>query len=193
MCRQVSFPLATILSIDTKLIINPSSTLLGSFMENHDNARFPSLTSDMSLVKNAMAFTMLADGIPIIYEGQEQHYSGGGTPNEREAIWLSNYDTGAPLYAHVGLLNQIRNHAISQDSGYLLYKAFPIYSDDTTIAMRKGDTGFQIIGVFNNLGADGASKFSLCYPPRSFSAAIRAGLFQIGIFAKIRVKHSLYV
>jgi hypothetical protein len=35
------------------------TTLLGSFLENHDNARFPSLTSDMSLVKNAIAFTML--------------------------------------------------------------------------------------------------------------------------------------
>jgi alpha-amylase len=41
------------------------TTLLGTFMENHDNARFPSLTSDMSLAKNAIAFTMLSDGIPI--------------------------------------------------------------------------------------------------------------------------------
>lgn len=128
-------------------------------MENHDNPRFPSLTSDLSLVKNAIAFTMLADGIPIIYEGQEQHLSGGATPNEREAIWLTDYSTTAPLYTHVASLNQIRNQAIFKDAGYLLYKAFPIYSDDTTIAMRKGDTGFQIVGVFNNLGANGASKF----------------------------------
>ena len=41
------------------------TTLLGSFMENHDNVRFPSLTSDLSLAKNAIAFTILADGIPI--------------------------------------------------------------------------------------------------------------------------------
>jgi alpha-amylase len=41
------------------------TTLLGSFMENHDNARFPSLNSDLSLAKNAIAFTILADGIPI--------------------------------------------------------------------------------------------------------------------------------
>lgn len=41
------------------------TTLLGSFMENHDNPRFPSYTSDMSLAKNAIAFTILADGIPI--------------------------------------------------------------------------------------------------------------------------------
>ena len=41
------------------------TTLLGSFMENHDNPRFPSLTSDLSLAKNAIAFTILQDGIPI--------------------------------------------------------------------------------------------------------------------------------
>jgi alpha-amylase len=41
------------------------TTLLGTFMENHDNPRFPSLTSDISLTKNAIAFTMLSDGIPI--------------------------------------------------------------------------------------------------------------------------------
>jgi hypothetical protein len=41
------------------------TTLLGAFMENHDNPRFPSLTSDLSLAKNAIAFTILSDGIPI--------------------------------------------------------------------------------------------------------------------------------
>lgn len=92
-------------------------------MENHDNPRFPSLTQDFSLAKNAIAFTILADGIPIIYEGQEQHYDGGGTPNQREAIWLSDYSTTAELYTHIASLNQIRNQAIFKDAGYLLYKA----------------------------------------------------------------------
>jgi alpha-amylase len=54
-------------------------------------------------------------------------------------------------------LNQIRNRAVSQDSGYVLYKAYPVYSDGSTIVMRKGDTGSQIISVFTNLGASGGS------------------------------------
>ena len=41
------------------------TTLLGSFLENHDVRRFASLTNDVSLTKNAIAFTMLQDGIPI--------------------------------------------------------------------------------------------------------------------------------
>jgi alpha-amylase len=76
---------------------------------------------------------------------------------DREAIWLSGYKTAAPLYTFIAELNQVRNHAIYIDSGYTTYKAYPIYSDSSTIAMRKGTTGSQIVGVFSNLGAGGSS------------------------------------
>ncbi|KKA22539.1 Alpha-amylase A [Rasamsonia emersonii CBS 393.64] len=99
------------------------STLLGTFVENHDNPRFASYTSDYSLAKNAIAFVILSDGIPIIYAGQEQHYSGGNDPGNREATWLSGYDISAELYKFIASANGIRSHAISKDSGYLTYKA----------------------------------------------------------------------
>lgn len=139
------------------------TTLLGSFMENHDNPRFPSYTSDISLVKNAIAFTMLADGIPIIYEGQEQHLNGGGVPNNREAVWLSGYNTSAALYSHIKALNQIRSEAVNQNSAYVTSQADVTYSDSSTIVTRKGSTGFQIIGVFSNRGANGNS-YTLTLP-----------------------------
>lgn len=99
------------------------SNLLGSFSENHDNPRFANYTSDFSLAKNALAFTILSDGIPIIYAGQEQHYSGGSNPWNREATWLSGFDTSAELYQFIAVLNQIRNYAIAWDNGYTTYKA----------------------------------------------------------------------
>ncbi|KAG4433656.1 hypothetical protein IFR05_010859 [Cadophora sp. M221] len=133
------------------------TTLLGSFMENHDVARFASVASDLSLAKNAIAFTILADGIPIIYEGQEQHYNGGDVPYNRDAIWYSGYSTTSTLYTWIASLNQTRNQAIYKDSTYLTYKAYPIYSDSSSIVMRKGFTGYQIISVFTNLGAGGGS------------------------------------
>jgi alpha-amylase len=133
------------------------STLLGTFLENHDNPRFAGLTSDISLRKNAIAFTILADGIPIIYEGQEQGYTGGADPANREAIWLSGYSTTSALYTFIASVNQIRNQAIYKSADYLTYMAYPIYSDTSTIAMRKGFDGNQIIGVFNNQGVNGAS------------------------------------
>ncbi|KAH0140840.1 alpha-amylase, partial [Aureobasidium melanogenum] len=92
-------------------------TLLGSFLENHDNPRFPSLTSDMSLAKNAIGFAMLADGIPIVYQGQEQHFDGGSTPQQREQLWKSGYDTSAELYKYITKLNAIRKLAIKNDDG----------------------------------------------------------------------------
>ena len=111
-------------------------TLLGSFLENHDNPRFASLTSDMALAKNAIAFQMLADGIPIVYQGQEQHFDGSSTPTQREQLWKSGYDTSAVLYKHIARLNAIRHLAIKNDDGYLSYNAYPVWTDDNIIVMR---------------------------------------------------------
>lgn len=137
------------------------TTLYGSFLENHDNPRFPSYTSDITLAKSAIAFTMLMDGIPIIYEGQEQHYNGGNVPDNREAIWTSGYNTSAELYSWITDLNAIRSWAISQDSTYVTYLAWPIYSDSATIAMRKGNAGKQVIGVYSNVGQSGSIQVTL--------------------------------
>lgn len=60
-----------------------------------------------------------SDGIPIIYAGQEQHYSGGSDPYNREATWLSGYSTTAELYEYIATTNQIRSLAISLDSSYV--------------------------------------------------------------------------
>lgn len=146
------------------------TTLLGSFMENHDLARFPSLTSDYALAKNAIAFTMLADGVPIIYQGQEQHFSGSSVPNNREALWQSGYSTSSQLYPFITTINKIRKQAIKQDTGYLTYQAYPVYSDASTIVMRKGTTGSQVIGIFTNKGSSGSSSFTLSSSASGFSA-----------------------
>ncbi|CAK7236002.1 hypothetical protein SCUCBS95973_009458 [Sporothrix curviconia] len=130
-------------------------TLLGNFVENHDNPRFASYTSDFALAKNALAFMFLADGIPIVYAGQEQHYSGGNDPANREATWLSGYaTTSAPLYAFIASTNAIRALLITQSSGAWATTAnAPFYQDSTTMAMNKGGA----VTVLSNLGASGSS------------------------------------
>jgi alpha-amylase len=145
------------------------SNLLGSFSENHDNPRFANYTSDFSLAKNALAFTILSDGIPIIYAGQEQHYSGGNNPWNREATWLSGYDTTAELYTFIAVLNQIRNYAIEWDNGYTTYKTYPIYQDDNNLAIRKGSDESQIVTVLSNVGTD-ADSYSLTISGTDFTA-----------------------
>ncbi|EED14962.1 alpha-amylase, putative [Talaromyces stipitatus ATCC 10500] len=145
------------------------SNLLGTFVENHDNPRFANYTSDFALAKNALAFTILSDGIPIIYSGQEQHYSGGSVPLNREATWLSGFDTTAELYQFIAKLNKIRNYAIQLDKGYTTYKANPIYQDTNNLAIRKGTNGSQVITVLSNSGAD-ASSYSLAISGTNYTA-----------------------
>ncbi|EMC92464.1 glycoside hydrolase family 13 protein [Baudoinia panamericana UAMH 10762] len=142
--------------INTVKYFCKDTSLIGSFSENHDQPRFASVTGDMAAATNIISYTMLADGIPIIYEGQEQHYNalgGSSDPYNREAIWFSDYSQSAPLYVLVKTLNTLRKHIFSDDSSYLNYQSWPIYSDTTTIAVRKG---YQI-SVLSNKGSNGAS------------------------------------
>ncbi|KAF2817253.1 alpha-amylase [Mytilinidion resinicola] len=129
------------------------NTLLGTFIENHDNPRFPWSTDDMSLVKNAIAFTILSDGIPIIYQGQEQHLAGADDPGCREAIWPTGYNTSTPLYGHIAYLNQMRNFAQSQSSSYLTYKNWVTNYTTDTIMMRND----IVRTILTNQGESGGS------------------------------------
>lgn len=148
------------------------TSLLGSFSENWDVPRFASLNGDINAAKNVLAFTLMADGIPIVYEGQEQHYNaegGSSTPYNREAIWFSGYNKSAVLYTLVASLNQVRNNALYADSGYSTYQNYPIYTDSSTLAMRKGTTGKQIVTVLSNAGS-GGSSYTLTLGNTGFTA-----------------------
>ncbi|KAF6837808.1 glycoside hydrolase family 13 protein (alpha amylase) [Colletotrichum musicola] len=136
-------------------------TLWGGFLENHDQKRFANLTPDRALLKNALTFTLLMDGIPIIYQGLEQGFSGGDVPFNREAVWLSGYDTGSELYRWIKKLVGLRSTMASLDRGYLFYKSQPIYTDDRIIAMRKGYDGSQVVSVYSNVGANKTFGVSL--------------------------------
>ncbi|MBA7489867.1 hypothetical protein ES702_00401 [subsurface metagenome] len=131
-------------------------SLLGSFMENHDNPRFPNATTDILLAANAISFTMLADGIPIIYQGQEQHFTGGQDPHNREAVWLSGYNESAYLYGLITTLNTIRTAAFTNDEEYLTTLQIPVYVDPNTIALRKGNAESAVLGVYTNVGSNGS-------------------------------------
>ncbi|KAL3421466.1 alpha-amylase [Phlyctema vagabunda] len=125
-------------------------TVMGTFSENHDNDRFPNLTPDFSLAKNSIAFTILSDGIPIIYYGQEQHMTDYGYG--RSPLWRTGYDTSAELYGFITAVNRIRHTAIEADHDYVTTLSEATYSDNSTIVLRKGSTGAQVVGIYSNLG-----------------------------------------
>ncbi|KAL4873278.1 hypothetical protein BDV12DRAFT_182498 [Aspergillus spectabilis] len=133
----------------------PDITALTIFSENHDIARFASMKDDLTLAKNILTFTLLFDGIPIIYQGQEQHFSGTHDPYNREALWPSAYNTSSPLYKHITTLNKIRKQAIQLDPTYYpAYKTYPIYRGSSEMAFRKGREGRQIVMVLSTQGSN---------------------------------------
>ncbi|KAI7210949.1 alpha-amylase [Hortaea werneckii] len=144
-----------VLTIDSVKENCPNSTSFGSFSENHDVARFASLTDDLSLAKNIITYTMLADGIPIIYQGQEQRQYGSIHPYyNRAPLWQAGFNTSAPLYEHIAILNKFRQHVISGHNNYTEYMAEVIYQDMHSLGLRKGFNGSQVITVLNNNGQD---------------------------------------
>ncbi|KAF2858248.1 glycoside hydrolase family 13 protein [Piedraia hortae CBS 480.64] len=137
------------------------TTLMANFMENHDVPRFASITKDEGLTKSALTYIFMNDGIPIVYQGQEQGFSGSNTPNNREALWLSGYNTNAPLYQYISKLNWIRNHIIGKDVEYVSRKSTVVYSDDHCFALRKGSSDKTVISIFGNHGSGNSFYITL--------------------------------
>lgn len=112
--------------------------LLTNFLENQDNPRFPSLTSDRALAKNAITYILTGDGIPIIYYGQEQSFNGGNDPYNREALWGSDYNTQAEMYVHIAKVNKLRKAVKGLTSGNpLTTQLVSIYDDSQAWVYRK--------------------------------------------------------
>jgi alpha-amylase len=94
---------------------------------------------------------------------QEQGFSGDGVPVNREALWQSGFRTDIDLYQFVKLMNQIRRHAINVNPDYLEYQSHVIYSDNSTIAYRKGFEGRQIVSLFTS-GGEKTAEYDLDLP-----------------------------
>lgn len=142
-------------------------TLMGVFTENHDVARLHHLTDDLQHVRNALVFALLSDGIPILYYGAEQAFSGGEDPGNREALWLSGYNTSAPLYQLVKKVNFARNAMVKGAtytywSPYWTHKTRFIYAEDDVVAVRKGYDK-SIVSVITNKasGSDDIGPFEI--------------------------------
>jgi hypothetical protein len=103
---------------------------------------------------------MLTDGIPIIYYGAEQQFSGQTDPYNREALWLSGYNTSMPLYGHLASINAARNavaNASTYDywSPYWTWKSKMILVKNEVLVVRKG-YDYSIVTVMTNRGQSSA-------------------------------------
>ena len=132
-------------------------TTLGNFLDNHDQPRFASYSrDDVAIDQNAVTYLMFATGIPIVYYGFEQRFTGGGDPQNREALWKSKYDTTTTLYQHISLLHQIRGNFSSggDNDGFFTNEAKDLVTEDHGIAFQRG----PLTVVLTNVGGSGKKK-----------------------------------
>jgi len=122
-------------------------SVLGTFLENHDNARFGSFQKDVTLFKNGLTFTLMTQGIPIIYYGADQGFNGGNDPNNREAMWTSNFNTNNDLYTFIKNVVGFRKAHNIQSLAQVQR-----YSDDNFYAFTRGNAVFV---ATTNVGSNG--------------------------------------
>lgn len=133
----------------------PDPTALGTFLDNHDNKRWLNVKNDRTLLKNALAYVILARGIPILYYGTEQGYAGGDDPANREDLWRSNFNTNSDLYQAIQKLTNARKAA----GGLAGNDHVHLYVADTAYAWSRA--GGNLVVLTTNSG--GSSSPQHCF------------------------------
>lgn len=144
--------LASAISLNQKSF--KDTTVLGNFLDNHDNPRFENYTSDASLIMNAAAFPFVTDGIPYVYYGQEQGFSGGNDPENREPLWTSGYSNTTSMYTFITKLNGIRSAAGNASSTFHTKQANVLTSTSTEIVISKA----PLLSVLSNRGVSSGNN-----------------------------------
>ncbi|GMI22513.1 hypothetical protein TrCOL_g13490 [Triparma columacea] len=82
--------------------------LLGIFVDNHDGDRFlRKVGGDVGLLKNALAFVMLSEGVPIVYYGTENPEV-AGNEDSRVGMWEFGYDSDTEVGELLKAMNGAR-------------------------------------------------------------------------------------
>ncbi|TFY81305.1 hypothetical protein EWM64_g2707 [Hericium alpestre] len=147
-------------------------TVMGNFLENQDVPRWHNISIDQQSLYNAMVFTFMSDGIPIMYYGQEQGLSGNADPYNRGPLWPSAY-AQTTTYNMTKSLNQLRNYLVnSTDWAKSRTQVLNIESDG--IAIMKGD----VVTILTNIGSPPQNVSVVAYTPweNSFSSTEYASL-----------------
>lgn len=106
---------------------------LGTFVDNHDNARFLYGNGNQGAFKSALLFGLFTEGIPIVYYGSEQAYGGGNDPLNREQLW-TNMNSKHEIYQLLKTAIQTR-----KDHQVWNYDAVERYIDNDFYAFSRGD------------------------------------------------------
>jgi alpha-amylase len=132
--------------------IAPSKALV-NFMDNHDVARFLFFANnDKDALRNALTFLMTEEGIPCVYYGTEQDFSGGNDPSNREVLWNTGFPTNGETFRHISKLARLR-----RESRALRYGDTKVVFSSTHVKEEE-DAGMF---AFERTGGDAEDSYAL--------------------------------
>jgi len=162
--------------------------LLGNFLENQDLPRWHNISTDAQTLYNAMVFTFMSDGIPIMYYGQEQGLSGSSDPWNREALWTSQYEK-TTAYNLTATLNQLRNYLVN-NTDWLKSATEVLATQSDGISIMKGD----IVTMLTNIGSPPQNVSIYAYTPRensfSFTDILSCQQWAVGSNGTVEVQYT---
>ncbi|KAH7831144.1 alpha-amylase catalictic domain containing protein [Monocercomonoides exilis] len=113
---------------------NIDVTLLGGFVDNHDNKRWLNINGDWKSLKNALAFNILSASIPLVYYGSDQGFKGGDDPQNREPLWAAGWNKNHELYKFIAVAAKQRQKINPKDPHV------ERFVDDVFYAFSRGST-----------------------------------------------------
>ncbi|MGH7281682.1 MAG: alpha-amylase family glycosyl hydrolase, partial [Polyangiaceae bacterium] len=131
----------------------PPNTVPINFLDNHDVPRFLSDSNgDVAALRNAMTLQLTEEGIPCLYYGDEQDFSGGNDPANREVLWLTGFPTTGDTFTHFARLAALRKGyaALRRGDTHVVWSTNDIANED--------DAG---IFAFERAGGDAADQYAL--------------------------------
>jgi glycosidase len=126
--------------------------VLVNFLDNHDLPRFLFEKADKNVLEAALYFLFTWDGIPCLYYGTEQEFSGGVDPKNREDMFRGNPAAGLAPFATDGATFKLVQGLIQMRKDYPALRegtVSPVWS--TTVAGARRDAG---IFAFERKAAD---------------------------------------
>ena len=131
----------------------PPKKALVNFIDNHDVARFLfDSGGDVAALHNALTLLYSEEGVPDLYYGTEQDFSGGNDPANREVLWNTHFDTSGDTFQHIALLARTR-------AAYLALRR-----GDTRVVWSSPHVGTEDdagIFAFERSGGDAGSSYAL--------------------------------
>jgi glycosidase len=150
--------------------------LLVNFLDNHDVMRFLFDKPSLPALYNALTYLFAEDGIPCIYYGTEQEFSGGNDPYNRERLWDTGFRTDGATFQFIRKLTQIRKAYAplrrgtltlkwttthvgnEQDAGVVAFER-SFYGHTVLVALNVSDTKASETSLSQSGGSDLQSSF----------------------------------